>query len=229
MRPFSGLKARFASSIFLLYLLIFSSATSAAEPNGCGSGWNTFLVPDRILLLNCEIKASCNKHDLCYAICDQSMEDKCEYRRCRRGGDLYETDVCKEDDKFIKLEKSAQARRSSCDAQFGDDIRSNNSNSWGCKAVGVLYRFAVKEWGDGSFAGFGTEAQPAAWKQPQSEYNKALIDFLSKASEDELKKFVKDSESTTPKVNLCGRLRYTREEGLSNLTVEDSNACRVSK
>lgn len=211
--------------VALVAFFLTSSQAFAAEPNGCGSGWSTFVVPDRIKLLGCEFKASCDLHDKCYSICDSSLEGICEYRRCRTGGDLFGQDVCSEDKRLVDLIKAAQTRRDSCDVKLGDDIRNGNPNKWGCKALGVLYRYAVKEWGDGNFAGYGSRSQPLAWKQQQAAYNKALTDFLEHATQDDLKEFVESADSSTPVVNLCGRLRYSRDGGLENLTPEDRYAC----
>lgn len=201
----------------------------ASEPNGCGSGWSTFVVPDRIRLLGCDFKASCDLHDKCYSLCDKSLEGICEYRRCRVGGDLFGNRICSDDDKFKNLISAAQARRNSCDVSLGDEIRNRNPGKPGCRALGVLYRYAVKEWGDPNFAGFGTVDQPLAWKQPQREYNKALSDFLAKATDEELKKFADAADTSTPVVNLCGRLRYSDADGLQNLAPEDKNACQTPR
>jgi hypothetical protein len=222
-----ALTLRCGRSFCALVLSLACHAPDAAEPNGCGSGWSTFVVPDRIALLNCDMKASCDEHDRCYSICDKSIVGQCEYRRCRKGGDLLGKDVCREDEKYVKLIEDAQKRRAACDARLGDEIRAKNPDKWGCKAVAVVYRYAVKQWGDGSFAGFGTTSEPAAWKQSQTDYNKAITDFLSEASEDDLKKFVEAADTANPMVNFCGRLRYSRDEGLANLTPEDRNACKV--
>lgn len=220
----------FAKLVASFALVVSSGLAFASDPNGCGSGWNTFVVPDRIRLLGCEFKASCDLHDKCYSICDSSVIGICEYRRCRAGGDLFGNSVCAEDEKYIKLMSAAQARKSSCDVNLSDDIINRNPNKLGCRALSVLYRYAVKEWGDGNFAGYGTIDRPMAWRQPQREYNKALTEFLEKASESDLKKFVDAADTDKPLVNLCGRLRYSEEDGLQNIADEDrKNACPTAR
>ena len=38
--------------------------------NGCGTGWNNWLVPDSIPVLQCKFTEACNQHDLCYGNCE---------------------------------------------------------------------------------------------------------------------------------------------------------------
>ncbi len=220
----------FSKLIAAFALVMYSGLAFASDPNGCGSGWSTFVVPDRIRLLGCEFKASCDLHDKCYSICEKSITGICEYRRCRSGGDLFGNNICDEADKYKNLMSAAQARRRSCDVNLSDDIRNRNPSKLGCRALSVLYRYAVKEWGDENFAGYGSIDRPMALKQPQREYNKALTEFLEKASESDLKKFVDAADTGKPLVNLCGRLRYSEEDGLQNIADEDrKNACPTAR
>jgi hypothetical protein len=38
----------------------------AKHTNGCGSGWSTFIVPNRFLIYN--IRPACDVHDICYEV-----------------------------------------------------------------------------------------------------------------------------------------------------------------
>lgn len=85
--------------------------------NGCGSGWNTYLVPDMDYLSLIELAwidftKACNAHDKCYGTCGSDKElcndklardmkqtcDKLTYRplaryRCHKMADLYKKAV----------------------------------------------------------------------------------------------------------------------------------------
>ena len=47
-----------------------TSVPSLPGPNGCGTGWNTWLVPDSLPVLSCAFESACNAHDVCYGKCE---------------------------------------------------------------------------------------------------------------------------------------------------------------
>lgn len=50
-------------------LLLAFSASSKDFNNGCSSGWNEKLVPDRVRALGVDFTKSCKNHDNCYSKC----------------------------------------------------------------------------------------------------------------------------------------------------------------
>ena len=51
--------------------------TFSQRPNGCGSSWNIYLVPDRdylsfLIFENVDFTGACNRHDSCYATCNEN-------------------------------------------------------------------------------------------------------------------------------------------------------------
>jgi hypothetical protein len=195
-----------------------------SQGNGCGTGWNSYLVPDRIPILNCDFGSSCNKHDACYSACLDRTDGDCEYRRCRKGGDLDGSSRCLSDVELLTLGGKAQARRATCDADFFTAMRTANRGKFACEALAYIYRDAVKWWGDSAFAGFGFINPPTAWEQSQDEYNKAIGDFFGKANVDDFRRFVEAADAGKPTVNLCGRLTYSPVTGLTNVSAKDRNA-----
>ncbi len=202
------------------------SGCAVAQPNGCGTGWNKYLVPDRIPVLNCEFGDSCNKHDACYSVCLNRIDGECEYRRCRPGGDLEGSPLCLSDANLITLAEQARIRRNTCDLTFHSDLRNTNRGKVACEALAIVYRDAVKLWGHSAFSGFGLATLPEAWKQPQDQYNKAIADFFANASADDFRRFVESADRGDPSVNLCGRLSYSTASGLTNMGPVKRDACK---
>lgn len=215
------------SIIIKIYASFFVLSTEvlAAEANGCGSGWSTHVVPDKIRLLNCSMKGSCDTHDKCYSECEGRVDDICEYQKCRPKGKLYGSISCATDNHLIVLGRAAQVRRAICDDKLAFDIATSNPASWGCQAVAIIYRKAVKLWGDDAFNGYSASDQPLAWAQTQEEYDKAIADFIEFSDENDFRKFVESAQSTKPNVNFCGRLMYSKELGLTNVSNEDKKPC----
>lgn len=211
--------------VMLLLVLLGICTPVGAQPNGCGSGWNTNLVPDKIYLLQCTMKNACDAHDTCYGVCENRTDGECVYRRCRAGGDMEGAPACRVDLKFLKSESDAASRRSVCDAKFSVAIVESNPERWACKAVAIIYREAVKRWGDSSFSGYGSWDQPAAWSQSQLDYEQAIANFIASSSEESFMRFVKSFESGTPEVNFCGRLQYVNGAGLKNIDSTEKNIC----
>lgn len=127
---------------------------SATRPNGCGSGWERFIVPDRIKLIGCDFRASCDQHDLCYGACGTYESGKsppqCEYLRCKEGGDLYGKEEC-DSIKFRRLGITAEQRRVKCDADFMINIVANNPGNARCELFSAVYPFAVRVLGSKAF------------------------------------------------------------------------------
>jgi hypothetical protein len=125
---------------------------------------------------------------------------------------------------LLTLAGKARDRRNACDAVFYTSVRTVNKGRFACEALAIVYRDAVKLWGDSAFAGFGIANPPPAWKQSQDEYNKALAEFFGRSSAEDFRRFVEAADAGRPAVNLCGRLQYSAGTGLANISAEDGNA-----
>ncbi|RYY85712.1 MAG: hypothetical protein EOO15_16345 [Chitinophagaceae bacterium] len=210
-------------ALVLVLLALHGNKAFATEPNGCGSGWSLRFVPDNVRFLSCKFKSSCDNHDRCYDKCGDSLTGVCEYRRCRPDGDLYQTVECATSEQLKALTFAATKRREVCDSKLHDEIVASNPG-WACRAIAIVYREAVKEWGDGNFSGYGTRAMPAAWKQSQKDYEEAIQRFFQSASEAELEQFVQSFDNGHPSVNFCGRIQF-KDRKLQNLNATDRKAC----
>lgn len=177
--------------------VLFSSAyaqqTQIAQPdikpsgvtNGCGSGWNRPFVPNRVNLARCEFEVACNTHDICYGRCDRSTSNECEYRKCKKGGELFEQQVCFEQPLLTKI-LEAKNRQESCDSKLQSDITEINPQNPVCWVFSLAFWGAVKGFGGGYFAG----ADASTTLPTVDAHNrKIIIDFLDLASDDELKTF----------------------------------------
>jgi hypothetical protein len=84
----------------------------ASKPNGCGSSWTIYLVPDSIPVAECTFRPACDQHDNCYGKCEGRAKDirapQCAYLRCRSGGDLFNSAQCKTDSNLKRLELEAK-------------------------------------------------------------------------------------------------------------------------
>lgn len=192
----------------------------AAAPNGCGSGWNTYLVPDSLPVLGCRFETACNRHDQCYGKCIPGAPDAlapaCEYLRCRAGGDLEGQAEC-ESAAFAALRSDATQRRQICDRAFYDDLQRSNRDRRPCAAFALLYREAVVLFGAGSFFGAGPEVADRApeIRVPQDS-QKAIDDFLRKGSDRQLDELIRRLDAATPELDLGQPLKYDRWRGLTN-------------
>ena len=116
---------RLAVSILLVFIHSLSFGDELAQhtsPNGCGAGWSLLFVPNSIPLAKCQFKEACDNHDLCYGKCENSFAEECEYRRCRKGGDLYGDIQCLTDERLVNLIGKAEERRRKCDDELCDEI-----------------------------------------------------------------------------------------------------------
>lgn len=184
-----------------------------AAPNGCGSSWNTYLVPDSIPLLKCTFRKACDDHDGCYGKCLGRIRDpqapQCEYLRCNKGGDLHGTPECDESIKLAQLFKSAMDRRRSCDVNIGRAIREGNTGRPVCQAFAYVYEKAVKDLGESYFSGLDPTAQAVG--QPQHEYELAIREFFKKGSPAEFEAF-----NTSPP-SFTAPLKFVPGRGLVNV------------
>lgn len=203
-------------------------ASLPSSPNGCGSGWNTSLVPDQIRVLNCTMTSSCNSHDACYGVCEGRTDGICAYQQCRTKGQQALPNACYSDPALIQSGFDAVKRRATCDARMADDIAAANGGRWACKAIAIIYREAVKLWGDGAWNGYGNGTGPAAWAQSQADYDAAIARFLAVSSDKDFEQFVKGQERATPAINFCGRLQFTPATGLTNVNAADKNDCKIA-
>ncbi len=201
----------------VMAILICRGAAVAQSTNGCGSGWNVWLVPDSIPLADCSFGGSCDRHDVCYGHCDGQTIGACAYLRCKNGGDLHGSDQCKTDMSLLTSQVDAAKRRVGCDAKFYADLRAANLGKMVCAALAIVYRDAVKEWGDAAFSGAGGMPIPPAWKQPQQDYNAAIRDFFREGSAAQFDAFVRSNDAHRPNVLLSRPLRFDAEAGLVNL------------
>ncbi len=192
----------------------------SATPNGCGSGWNTYLVPDTLPVLSCRFETACNRHDLCYGNCipgsPGALEPACAYLRCRAGGDLDGQAEC-QSPAFSELRQQATQRRQVCDRSFYDELQRTNRDRRLCTAFALLYREAVALFGAGSFFGAGPEAAdrgPEIRVPPDSQ--KAIDELLRSGSDRQLDELIRRLEAATPEIDLGQPLRYDRRRGLTN-------------
>ncbi len=111
------MKRNFSTTLFLA-IYSFSNITLAEiidQNNGCGSGWNEVLVPDKIAALGINFESSCATHDNCYGACND-------------GGIYSETNraICDDTD-------GKSARRAICDQTFQTDMRESCNSLVGLK------------------------------------------------------------------------------------------------
>lgn len=198
---------------------IMKTQNPTTTVNGCGSGWNVWIVPDSIPILNCIFDGACNKHDICYSKCEGSNAPECAYLRCKSGGDLYRSAQCRKDQALLGSWNVAQIRKAKCDQNLYDSIVAANPGKFVCSALGIVYRKAVKEWGDGAFSGLGNEETIEAWQQPKDEYDKAIRDFFRFATPEQFEAFIQSQNSSNPKVNFNHPLRFDSERGLINIRI----------
>ena len=186
--------------------------------NGCGSGWNSYLVPDRIKPLACEFKSSCDRHVTCYGSCvNASLSDKpqCEYLRCEKGGDLFGQNEC-DGTRFNALKTAATARRAICDNNFYDDLVKFNPNRPQCRIFAWLYPFAVKVFGASAFIGIDGTTVAAFTEAEKQAYADAINTMLSQWSPEQLTRFEEGLKAGTIKVDLTKKLAFDPARGLFN-------------
>jgi hypothetical protein len=191
-----------------------ATAVTATPPNGCGTGWSVYFVPDSIPLAGCDFSKACDEHDGCYGKCETSIEGECEYRKCRPGGSLSGSTRCLTDEKLLALASRANQRRLVCDNKLCDKIREVNKGKAICQAFAIIYREAVKTFGDTAFNGLSGEK---VVNQSQDEYVGAVRAFLTVGTEKQFKDFVAAADAGKPKVDFSRPLAYDAPHGLKNV------------
>ena len=203
--------------LVILTCMVWSAASIAQTlPNGCGSGWSTYLVPNSLPIVRCQFKQACDEHDLCYGKCETSTADKCEYRRCRPGGDLYKSDECITNPRLINAMAEATSRRQTCDSSLSERIRALNTAKAVCAAFAIVYRDAVKAFGDGAWAGadlFQFQGPPP----DQAAYEEAIREFFKNGKEEQFARLVQGADAGRPVVNLKKAIKFSPTAGLVNV------------
>jgi len=163
-------------------LSIVHSLSLAQQANGCGSGWDRYVIPDRLDIVGCDFKRSCDNHDTCYGACAAGSKSapspQCEYLRCERGGDLFGSKAC-DGIRFKRLSIAAAERRAVCDANFMVDIVKLNPGNSRCTLFSAIYPSAVRVLGSRAF--LGVDAMPAGWTDAQKQaYADAINELFSR-------------------------------------------------
>lgn len=211
---------RLALRIVCAAVLLTSDQLNAQDmqhptlPNGCGSGWNLPIVSDSLPLVGCQFKDSCDKHDICYGKCELSTEGDCEYRRCRKDGDLFGKDICFTDLRLITLGTKALSRKRSCDDGLRSDIRAVNKGKPVCEAFAEVYRAAVALFGDSAFIGIDASI---ALGQSKEEYARAVQQFFERGTEAQFRKLVESVDSGAQTVDLKKPISFDAKKGLINV------------
>jgi hypothetical protein len=205
-------------------LALFAFASVSAQPkeeaktNGCGTGWNRYLIPDKIQFLGCDFKSACDAHDVCYGQCTlASSKDlpQCQYLRCLPGGDLYGKPRC-EDVPFGKLKLEAESRRAKCDGSFLVDLASNNLGKPKCTLLTALYPFAVRVLGSSAF--LGMESVELGFTENQKvSYANAVNRVLAEWTDEKIREYVDKLKSGVVKVDFSKEIRFDPSIGLINV------------
>lgn len=200
---------------------IGSALTFAQPTNGCGSGWNAYLVPDSLPLGVCDFKQACDNHDICYGKClpdtpeqTTTASPRCAYLDCKAGGKLNANkEVCGQP-LYVNSLRDAISRKQTCDERFYTELAVFNRDRLVCRAFGLLYREAVKRFGEGAFAG-AAPGPNSPDSVPLTAGNLAAIQqFLRQASDDQLRVFVQRMSSPATAVDPSRPLRVDSARGL---------------
>jgi len=221
----------FSESIIQLVIgvagtVVLLSATPAfagdpTQPNGCGTGWNAYLVPNSIKLAGCVFKPACDAHDRCYDKCRapeavSASPQMCAYLDCRRDGKYYGQGVCKSE-YYEKSKWDAAVRRTSCDTGFYTNLLNINQGTLICEAFSWFYLKAVQKFGEGAFFG---AAPVSAAREDEIPFTgtsrKAVEEFFNSGTEQQFKQLIEDLKSTRPVVDPSQPLIYDPSSGLKN-------------
>jgi hypothetical protein len=203
--------------VAMAYSGIYAQAVTA--PNGCGTGWNRYLVPDRIKLVGCEFKAACDAHDICYGACEsggaQAKESQCEYLRCQSGGNLHGQAIC-DDAQFRKLRIASVNRRAECDGKFLIKLQEINPEKPHCTLFTALYPFAVRVLGGKAF--IGADSLDAQYSEEEKrKYAEALNQLFEKWPQEKLRQFEADFKAGNTKLDMTKPIRFDATRGLINV------------
>lgn len=208
---------------YLFFILLFSASklfsADLFDPkeksnfeNGCGTGWNTYLVPDNIPLANCKLQAACNAHDVCYSKC-LAVENKdnslCIYKKCLIAGNKEK--ICGSP-AYVRIRQQAMDRKTSCDSNFYSQIIADNQSKPICKNFARLYKFAVTHLGKSAFSGMGISG--GLTKEQQNENLNALNNLLTKWPENRIQSYLSDVESGKVNINWEKPLTFNENSGL---------------
>ncbi|MCA3061090.1 MAG: hypothetical protein ING69_02565 [Rhodocyclaceae bacterium] len=108
----------------------------------------------------------------------------------------------------------ASARRAKCDQALYKDIYEQNDKRMACRAFAVIYRYAVKTWGDDKFLGADAGA---VITQSREEYEKAIRDFFENGTEEQFKRIVEEDAANRQVVNMKRNIGFSKEKGLVNV------------
>ena len=217
---------RFAKCFICLVALMFSAlvaaqsstVTTASEPNGCGTGWNRSVIPDKIKFIGCDFKKSCDEHDVCYGACTAlgatTSLPQCEYLRCQPGGDLYGKKEC-DGIKFRRLGIAANERRAECDGKFMVSIVRNNPGNSRCTLFSAIYPFAVRILGSRAFVGVDT-AQ--GWTEDQKNaYATAINRMFAEWNDERISRYAAALKDGKIKVDFNTPIGFDDKLGIVNV------------
>lgn len=120
------------------------------------------------------------------------------------------------DERLVGLAINAALRRDACDAQFYTDLQRLNVGKIVCRAFAVIYRSAVKRWGDDAF--IGVDVVPSALtQQSREDYEKAIREFFRNGTDAQFRRIVEEDEAGSKAVDMKRPLGFTRDKGLFNL------------
>lgn len=192
--------------------------TVQAQVNGCGSGWNRYLVPNEIKPLGCNFETACNRHDECYGRCaiQQGIqrEPQCEYLDCATDGPLEGTEAC-ESVRFRQLRLAANERRTQCDARFMLDLDKTNAEKPRCLFWTALYPFAVRVFGGKAFLGADASAANVS-PADRKAYALAVNQMLEMWSDAQIAAYTQRLLNGDLEVDLTRRIVFDRKIGFRN-------------
>lgn len=203
---------------FLFFILLIIAPISNADPNGCGTGWNTYLVPDKLRITGCDFKESCNEHDVCYSKCDQiegnEQSSECVYKKCLPTGSLSGSVIC-ESVEFRKHKIASNNRRAKCDADFMVNIVNYNPGNSKCTFYSALYPFFVRIFGNKSFLGVDNLGSSFT-DEEKDAYINSLNDMLESWTPEQLEYYSEQLKSSNPPVDLSKPIKFNPSKGLYN-------------
>jgi hypothetical protein len=210
----------FLVSLFTLTLAVAQSPPdrSSSEPNGCGTGWNRYVIPDKIKFIGCDFKKSCDEHDVCYGACTaydpKTSLPQCEYLRCQPGGDIYGKKDC-DGIKFRRLGIVANERRVECDGKFMVNIVKNNPGNSRCTLFSAIYPSAVRILGSSAFVGIDTRQ---GWTEDQKNaYATAINRMFSEWNDVRVAKYAAELKAGRLTVDFNKQIKFDEELGIVNV------------
>jgi hypothetical protein len=205
--------------LILLYSTNILFASDLLDPkeksqyeNGCGTGWNSYLVPNYIPLANCILEAACNAHDVCYSKClikENQDNPLCKYKQCLKSG--RKEKKCGSPD-YMDIRKQAMDRKTMCDNNFYGQIINDNQNKPICKNFARLYKFAVVHFGKDAFSGMGISG--GVTEEQKNGNHIALNNLLTRWSENRIQSYLSDVESGKLTINWEKPLIFNESSGL---------------